>query len=170
MTWADATTITRPPPGQCFQEGPPSTPPACSSTGTESCCTRVFSNPSSNSLTVDFKRTVRVTSVTMWNDPAGALSRMPVYQTPSQMTGFDLRTGDVVGSTGCDMDPAAVPPAGKAGYMGWTLMCDTGSTLQLSAPGLATSTQQQSSTLLVKICIASTVLGPRNVSLYIQNQ
>ena len=169
--WADETTITRPPPGQCYQEAPPTTPPTCSASGTESCCTRLFSNPSTNTLSVNFNRTVRLTSVTLWNDPMSTFGAPPVYQTPAQLAGFDLSTGDGAGSTtDCDLSAMAAPPPAKGGYMGWTLMCDPGSTLQLAAPNLAQSTPQQLASLYVKICVANSVAGPRNVSLYLENQ
>jgi len=170
QTWADTTTITRPPPGQCTQEGPPAAPPTCSSSTTESCCTRPFSNPSSNTLTVDFQRTVRITSVTMWNDPASTFGAPPLYQSQAQLAGFDLSLGEGGSSSDCYMDPMAPPPPAKGGYAGMTLACDTGSTLTLAAPGLAQSTAQQQASLYVRICIANSVVGPRNVSLYLESQ
>jgi hypothetical protein len=106
----------------------------------------------------------------MWNDPASAVGPAappPLYRSAAQLTGFDLRVGDGGASTGCEMLPGAAPPA-RPGYRGWVLLCDPGSTLALRAPGLARSSAQQLADLLVRVCTADAVVGPRNVSLYIQ--
>ena len=116
---------------------------------------------------MSFGATVRLASVTLWNS-ADSVYPQPLLLLPSQLDGLDLRTTDGAQSVGCaPAGPAPTVGAGGAWYS-LPLQCDPGSGLSLDAPNLARSTAQQLGAITVQICTAASVVGPRDVSVLLQ--
>ena len=130
--------------------------PTCAAPS-ETCCTRVLSNPSSSLRIALSSPAAALTSVTVWNDAPGSLPLLAADPGDAVLDGATVSIGSNSSITGCYFGrPSAVQP----GRTGWPLVCGVrGGVVWVSFPGVAPAPPAPVR-LAVRVCTVSGGDGP----------